>query len=205
MPIFVYRIASLGPWVKEILAHGQSEKGYQNIAALTEFMTLFHLPLCTHLPHSTQPIPISSTTSIVDLESASLGLLWQLRSHFQEASRMSTDNYPETISRLAIVNAPSFFYIIWNWLKSWFDPHTQSKIVVVAKDLGPTLLEFIDPKDLPKQYGGELDWEFDDEPCLDEAAKQILSDMPQGPAAFIDGQATRMIPLQESTEFIELQ
>lgn len=123
------------PLVKDILAHGQSEKGHLGVyvllflisysemnsplcsAALTEFMTLFHLPLCTHLPHSAQHIPISSTVSIVDMESASLGLLWQLRSHFQEASQMNTNNYPETISRLAIVNAPSFFYIIWSWLK----------------------------------------------------------------------------------------
>ena len=135
LPVFVYRIASLGPLAKEIVAHGQNGNGYQKMcvrivlllvsqtnysrpsAALTEFMTLFHLPLCTYLPRPMDHIPISSTTSIVDLESVSLGLLWQLRSHFQEASQLSTDNYPETISRLAVVNAPSFFHIIWNWLK----------------------------------------------------------------------------------------
>lgn len=134
-PIFVYRIASLGPLAKEIVAHGQNGKGYQKMcvglfcfsflhkrisrsrATLTEFVTLFHLPLCTYLPRPTDHIPISSTTSIVDLGSVSLSLLWQLRSHFQEASEMSTENYPELISRLAVVNAPSFFYIIWNWLK----------------------------------------------------------------------------------------
>jgi hypothetical protein len=82
-------------------------------------MTLFHLPLCMHLPHPpTSHIPISSTTSIVDLESASLSLMWHLRAHFQEASQLSTANYPETIARVAIVNAPPFFYIIWNWLKA---------------------------------------------------------------------------------------
>ena len=80
-------------------------------------MTRFTFPLCSHLPHATSPTPISSTTSIIDLGEVSLSSLWQLRHHLQEASSMSTANYPETIHHVAIVNSPSFFPTIWRWIK----------------------------------------------------------------------------------------
>ena len=38
-------------------------------------MTSFILPLCTHLPHSTSLTPISSVTTIINLENVSLGTL----------------------------------------------------------------------------------------------------------------------------------
>ena len=62
---------------------------------------------------------------------------------------------------------------------------------VLGKDPGPTLCKLIDPKDLPKVYGGELDWKFEDEPALDEAAKGVLGEMPKGPAVFEDGEVRR--------------
>ena len=80
-------------------------------------MTRFTFPLCSHLPHATSPTPISSTTSIIDLGDASLSSLWQLRNHLQEASTLSTANYPETLHNVAIVNSPSFFPVVWRWIK----------------------------------------------------------------------------------------
>lgn len=80
-------------------------------------MTRFTFPLCSHLPHSTSPTPISSTTSIIDLGEASFSSLWRLRNHLQEASTLSTANYPETLHHIAIVNSPSFFPTIWRWIK----------------------------------------------------------------------------------------
>jgi hypothetical protein len=49
-----------------------------------------------------------------------------------------------------------------------------------------TLQKLIHPKDLPKMYGGELEWTFDDEPNLDDDAKAALpgGEMPKGPAIF---------------------
>lgn len=52
-------------------------------------------------------------------------------------------------------------------------------------------------QDLPKAYGGELDWSFLDEPKLDDDAKKVLSEgeeskgMPRGPAIFDAGEAHR--------------
>lgn len=75
------------------------------------------LPVCTHLPHATAPTPISSVTTIIDLEGVSFGLMWSLRAHLQQASVLATANYPETLCATIVVGAPSFFSTIWGWVK----------------------------------------------------------------------------------------
>ncbi|OSD02423.1 CRAL/TRIO domain-containing protein [Trametes coccinea BRFM310] len=194
LPVYVYRIASLsGPLQKELNSI-PPERRYQRIVALYETMTRFVLRLCTHLPHPTAPTPISSVTTIIDLDQVSLPTLWQLRAHLQEASALATANYPETLSTIAVVNSPSFFPTVWSWIKPWFDEGTRRKVHVLGKDPGPTLRTLIDPKDLPKPYGGELDWKFEDEPALDDAAKAVIGEMPKGPVVFENGEVRRPTP-----------
>jgi hypothetical protein len=55
--------------------------------------------------------------SIIDLKDISFGSIWSLRNHLQEASRLATDNYPETLGTIAIVNSPAFFPTVWGWVK----------------------------------------------------------------------------------------
>lgn len=40
----------------------------------------------------------------------------------------------------------------------------------------------MDPSSIPKQYGGELDWQWGDLPNLDEAAQEKLQGIEQSPA-----------------------
>ncbi|KAF8073450.1 CRAL/TRIO domain-containing protein [Lyophyllum atratum] len=186
LPLYVYRLASLAPLQKELDAV-PLERRYQRIVALYETMVRFAFPLCSHLPHPSQSTPISSTSTIIDLEGVSISSMWHLRNHLQEASRLATANYPETLSTIAIVNSPSFFPTIWGWIKGWFDEGTRHKIHVLGKDPGPKLRDLVDARNLPKQYGGELEWKFDDEPSLDDDAKAVLKEMPEGPMIFVDG------------------
>ncbi|KAF8968943.1 CRAL-TRIO domain-containing protein [Flammula alnicola] len=122
----------------------------------------------------------------------SFGSMWRLRHHLQEASRLSTANYPETLHAIAIVNSPSFFPTIWSWIKGWFDEGTRQKIHVLGKDPGSTLSELVHTRDLPVAYGGELEWKFEDEPHLDEDTKQIIGEMPKGPVVFTDGAVMKL-------------
>jgi len=154
-------------------------------------MTRFVLPLCTDLPHPAASTPISSVTTIIDLQDVSFGSMWTLRNHLQQASTLATANYPETLNNIAVVGAPYFFPTIWGWIKNWFDEGTRNKIHILGKNPGDTLRNFVDAKDLPKPYGGDLEWEFSDEPSLDEQAKKVLGAMPKGPATFIDGTVVR--------------
>lgn len=165
-------------------------------------MVGFVLPLCSHLPHASEPTPVSQVTTLIDLQSVSFSAMWSLRGHLQQASTLATANYPETLSTIAVVNSPSFFPTIWGWIKGWFDEGTRNKIHVLGKDPGPTLRSLIDPKDLPKAYGGELEWEYGDEPSLDEAATEAIGEVPRGPSFFVDG---AVIKPQKSVKTVETE
>ncbi|KAF9479930.1 CRAL/TRIO domain-containing protein [Pholiota conissans] len=198
VPLFVYRLASLEPIQHELDAI-PAQTRYHRIVALYEFMTRFTFPLCSHIPHAAAPTPISSTMTIIDLEKVSFGSMWRLRHHLQEASRLSTANYPETLHAIAVVNSPSFFPTIWNWIKGWFDEGTRQKIHVLGKDPGSTLLELVHAHDLPAAYGGELEWKFEDDPHLDSDTKEVVGDaIPKGPVAFVDG-AVVQLPTTKAT------
>jgi len=53
------------------------------------------------------------------------------------------------------------------------------------------LRELVNTQDLPKVYGGELPWVYEDEPSLDGGAKAVLKDMPKGPVVFANGEASK--------------
>jgi hypothetical protein len=76
-------------------------------------------------------------------------------------------------------------------LQNWFDEGTRNKIHILGKSPGETLRNLITAEDLPKQYGGELEWEYGDEPSLDEETKKQIGELPLGPALFADGAVVR--------------
>ncbi|KAG2144171.1 CRAL/TRIO domain-containing protein [Suillus bovinus] len=189
LPVYVYRLASLDAPLRKELESVPSDRRYQRIVVLYEAMTRFVLPLCCHLA---APTPVSSVTTIIDLEQVSLSAMWSLRSHLQVASTMATANYPETLGTIAIVNSPSFFPTIWNWIKTWFDEGTRNKIHILGKDPGPTLRSLIDERDIPQAYGGQLPWKFEDDPDLDDAIKEVIGEMPKGPVLFVDDSTSKL-------------
>jgi len=122
----------------------------------------------------------------------SLRMFWNLKAHMQAASTLATAHYPETLDRIFIIGAPYFFSTVWGWIKRWFDPVTVSKIFVLSpSEVKPTLEKFIEPRNIPKQYGGELDFEFFDRPNLDPNIREKITwengytDFPEGPAYWV--------------------
>ncbi|EGO59634.1 hypothetical protein NEUTE1DRAFT_145598 [Neurospora tetrasperma FGSC 2508] len=169
---------------------GQTSPKLLRLFALYENLTRFAQPLCTELPdrpHATTT-PITLSTNIVDVSGVSLRQFWNLKSHMQAASQLATAHYPETLDRIFIIGAPYFFSTVWGWIKRWFDPITVSKIFILGpSEVKATLEEFIDPKNIPKQYGGELDFTWGDQPKTDPYIKETvkwengLKDFPEGP------------------------
>lgn len=185
-PVYVYRLASLGPIQKE-LNQVPEQRRYQRICALYELVTRIMLPLCSHLSHPSEPTPISSVTTLIDLDQVSLRTMWNLRSHLQTASTLATAHYPETLHETIVVNSPSFFPTVWGWISGWFDEGTRAKIHVVGRDPAE-LTRLIAPEHLPKVYGGELDWSFEDEPALDQETQALIGSWRRGPHVFAQGQ-----------------
>lgn len=93
----------------------------------------------------------------------------------QDASLLATAHYPETLDRIFLIGAPSFFPTVWGWVKRWFDPITVSKIfILAAADVKPTLLQYMDEENIPTKYGGKLDFKFGDMPILEPAIADSL-------------------------------
>eukprot|EP00978_Attheya_sp_CCMP212_P019414 scaffold54396_cov45-Attheya_sp.AAC.1 len=67
-----------------------------------------------------------------------------------------TKSFPETMHCCVIVNAPSFFTIAWKLIKKFIDARTSSKIEIYSstKEGKKRLLELIDGKSVPSDYGG---------------------------------------------------
>ncbi|KAL3457195.1 CRAL-TRIO domain-containing protein [Aspergillus heterothallicus] len=151
--------------------------------ALYENLLNFVMPLCSQLPRPNTETPIVTSTNIVDVSGVGLKQFWNLKGHMQDASVLATAHYPETLDRIFIIGAPAFFPTVWGWIKRWFDPVTTSKIFILsASEVQPTLTSFMDPSSIPKQYGGELDWQWGDMPNLDEPAREIVGALETAPA-----------------------
>jgi CRAL/TRIO domain len=74
-----------------------------------------------------------------------------------------------------VIGAPSYFPTVWGWIKRWFDPVTVKKIFILGHhEVKAKLSEFIDPDDIPKKYGGNLDWDVGMSPHLDQAATEAV-------------------------------
>ena len=98
-----------------------------------------------------------------------------LKAHMQDASLLATAHYPETLDRIFLIGAPSFFPTVWGWVKRWFDPITVSKIFILsAAEVKPTLLQYMDEENIPIKYGGKLDFKFGDMPMLEPAIADSL-------------------------------
>lgn len=65
--------------------------------------------------------------------------------------------FPETLNKMMIVNAPTFFTMTWKIIKGWIDERTASKIEVIGHNperILKKLSKIVDPKNLPADYGG---------------------------------------------------
>jgi hypothetical protein len=79
--------------------------------------------------------------------------------------------------------------------QSWCDEKTRNKVRILGHDL-TILQELIDPINLPKVYGGQLEWEYGCPPSLDEPAKAMIGDVPRCPCWFQDGRVVKSIDIE---------
>lgn len=173
---------------------GKTPPGLLRLFALYENLTRFNQPFCTQLmDREHADVPVTMSTNIVDISGVGLKQFWNLKGHMQAASQLATAHYPETLDRIFIIGAPIFFSTVWGWVKRWFDPITVSKIFVLAPhEVKPTLEAFIDPRNIPKKYGGELDYTFGQLGIPDPAWAGVIrwekghSSFPSGPLLWED-------------------
>ena len=167
----VYVLSDIRP--EDLAQIAKEDPGLSSIFLPAEYVTNFTQRLCNRVQND--GVVIDKTVNIVDLSNVGLRKFWNLRSVLQTASSMATAHYPETVERIFVVGAPYFFPTVWNLVTRWFDPATTKKIFVLsASEATKTLTEFIAPENLPKRFGGMLDWTFPMHPVPDAETKEII-------------------------------
>lgn len=73
----------------------------------------------------------------------------------KQASQMTSDNYPESMGQMFVVNAPWSFAAVWSICKGFIDERTQKKIQIMSTGYEKKLLEAIDAENLPASLGGK--------------------------------------------------
>ncbi|KAF6235477.1 hypothetical protein HO173_006160 [Letharia columbiana] len=174
IPLMVYVLSEIRP--EDLAQISKEDPGLSSIFLPAEYITNFTQRLCNRVRND--GITINKSVNIIDLSNVGLRKFWNLRSILQTASSMATAHYPETVERIFVVGAPSFFPTIWSLVTSRFDPATTRKIFVLsASEATEKLTEFIAPEDLPKRFGGTLDWTFPMRPVPDAETKEMIGSL----------------------------
>lgn len=172
----VYVLSEIRP--SDLSQIAKEDPELSSIFLPAEYVTRFTQRLCTQLSHPPDPqggLIIDKSTNIIDLSNVGLRKFWNLRSLLQTASSMATAHYPETVERIFVVGAPYFFPTIWSLVTRWFDPATTRKIFVLqTSQATATLTQFIELENLPKRFGGKLDWEMGMHPIPDVETKGMV-------------------------------
>ncbi|KAH8739453.1 SEC14 domain containing protein [Cryptosporidium ryanae] len=102
------------------------------------------------------------TLNIIDLNGFTLGNFdGSCRKIIKELVYISQNYYPELLGKMVVINAPSIFSIIWNFVKPLIDEKTAKKISIYTQhdNWKSVLLEFIDEDQLPRFLGGNPSYE----------------------------------------------
>ena len=116
--------------------------------------------------------PVTQSCVILDLAGVKLSMFdSRAREFLKTVSKISSDNYPETLGAMFVVNVPSFFSIVYSVAKPLIPADTKKKIhVVTAKHTKEELLKFIDAANIPHFLGGDCVCDprsdTDDKGCL---------------------------------------
>ncbi|KAM0749641.1 hypothetical protein T439DRAFT_314976 [Meredithblackwellia eburnea MCA 4105] len=147
-PIYVEQLGKLD--LTKLYAVTTPERQMQSLVVEYEKFQRDRLPICSDLAGHL----IETSCTIMDLKNVGISQFWKVKNYVQEAAAISQNNYPESMGKFYIINAPWGFSTVWSLVKGWLDEATVAKIHVLGSDYKKGLLEQIPEDSLPSFLGG---------------------------------------------------
>lgn len=149
-PIYIEKSGKLNP--TEIWKVTDEDYLWRSYMHSYEQVNKLHFMACSH--HSGKQI--AHTFSIMDMSGFSIGMMnKKVYGLIQSASKITQDNYPETLGQLMIVNAPMLFSGVYSMVKGWLDEETRKKIQILGGGYVKELLKYVDEDQLADFLGGK--------------------------------------------------
>ncbi|CEM11680.1 unnamed protein product [Vitrella brassicaformis CCMP3155] len=150
-PIYVERIGSID--VASLLENCNFERLLEYWVQDYEKLLEVRFPACSVKSGKR----ISQSLTVLDL--SGLGLRHfgtQTRTIVKKLTGVCQDYYPESLGNMIIVNTPTVFNVIWQFVKPLLDEKTVKKIQLCGdiKSFKPILSQFADDDQLPDFLGG---------------------------------------------------
>lgn len=114
---------------------------------------------------------ITTLVHIHDLSRATLNMRKALNL-FTRLVKLDQEYYPERMGKVFIINTPWIFPVLWKVARSFLDPKTRDKCIVLSSLELNQLIHYFNAEDLPEEYGGTCRCEHG---CLPEVPKHMLS------------------------------
>jgi hypothetical protein len=102
---------------------------------------------------------VETITAVIDIKGMGMSQITRdFLSLTKSIAEIDQNQYPETLGKAFIINAPAAFPLVWRMVKPWLDPATVAKIQIFGgpKEYIPALQEYIGEENLPSNYGGTL-------------------------------------------------
>ncbi|KAL0037452.1 hypothetical protein WJX79_008680 [Trebouxia sp. C0005] len=148
-PIRIMKVGDMrAAWKKMKAAGITSDIGLRHFGFVEEYIWQVVDP---------RPLPLGTAIWIVDL--GGMGLSDLGSEAFQFFKRMSVEvgmHYPERLYKLVLLNAPSFFSLLWRICEPIMPGSTRNKVKVVRshQELIAALADECDAAQIPSDYGG---------------------------------------------------
>jgi len=147
-PVYIERLGKVN--TTEMYKITSQDRLLQNLVCEYEKNDRDRLPACSKAVGH----PVETSCTILDLAGVGVKQFWDVKNYVGEASKIGQDQYPETMGKFLLINAPWGFSTVWNIIKGWLDPVTQAKIKILGSSYQKELLESIDADSLPSDLGG---------------------------------------------------
>lgn len=148
-PLSIEYLGSMKKSMEYFLSHGVTEAdAVMHNILMQEFLWKVIDP---------RPYPEGVMLKIYDIKGISMSdVSGDVFNYMKQLGEIVAEYNPERIYQVFIVNPPSWFNFIWKLVSPLINPKTRERVHVLRgqKDIQKALLEFIDPENLPVEFGG---------------------------------------------------